>query len=1113
MSEVNVRIGFKVDGLDGMKAAEETAKKLQSALSGLSKTGSTSSAFATLQNNVNQLNAALRNSAPVAQYSAALLGLGITANSVAAGIRNTTQAIQANAAAMRQAATAAQQANSVTANRPPAANPTTVATTAANVVSGAGANALGGLGTAFLLATQGAAGLMSAVAGVAGEFMALKAVKAIISEVHEQFEKLYEVTVKTENAMNRFRYASGSAKTALDDMRFAEELANRTGRSVESIMDNWSKLMATGKESGATREQLQNILVGYTEAMTVMHSTAEEEKRVWYAVNEGIGHGNVNMQILNRQIGQALPGSFTILAKAVGKTGIELRDMIKGGEVEAMGALGTQAEALHKQFSSAVDAASHSTESGVNRMKNMIFELRQDIEQAGWADRFNEAGAAIAEALKNPEFQQAAKALALGFADIMVAVAKLVPVLADLSGFIHRVFIGLGYALNVIWTDIKYGAQTTVPALKAIWSDFFGWISDKTAGAGKALAGFARSLGFSGIADRLESVTTFRANEAKSFKDNAKANWAEYDKLEAERKNEQTKLAQRLKISMDASDGRYNVKPKVGSSYNPSVTAPPFKVEKKDKGGKGERSADKTFADDQMKAEIMDAKTHQAELTAILERALARREKDERDHILEKKKIDQDALDAEIRAEKANVAEKERLAKTAKDANERKKSEGDVLVAKAKLRQLEGQRVNIEVNADASLAKLAEKMRDMRLTIEAEILTGDGKTLEGKLAAIEQKYEKLFRENPDKSDAGYIAALNRRKEQETSAAYTGEAETESGRVDKRLSLREAEIKRDETNGALTQSEAEKQLRDARLEAASALEKELVVMKKQLEVTPLNKDLQLKIEETRSKIKDLQTDSTSFSTQFARNFADSLAHGMDGAKTWAEYFKNVLKSVITFMRDNFAKDLADSIFKSLKKALSSDNNGGGWIDTLVGWFKKTFMSGGSGGGSGGGGGGFLDMFSGLFGGGGGAEAGEFASEGASLFSEFGSFFGFADGGLVNGPGTPTSDSVLARLSRDEFVIPADSVRRVGLGALEYIRNFGQLPGFATGGLVGAANLGRHTTGAAAAPNLSLTMNPRLYLDPDHAANAVTGSGIFQDRVLSIVMDNRQKLGLA
>lgn len=44
-------------------------------------------------------------------------------------------------------------------------------------------------------------------------------------------------------------------------------------------------------------------------------------------------------------------------------------------------------------------------------------------------------------------------------------------------------------------------------------------------------------------------------------------------------------------------------------------------------------------------------------------------------------------------------------------------------------------------------------------------------------------------------------------------------------------------------------------------------------------------------------------------------------------------------------------------------------------------------------------------------------------------------GAATGGFITGPGTSTSDSILARLSRGEFVIKASSVKSLGLGFLE------------------------------------------------------------------------------
>jgi hypothetical protein len=93
--------------------------------------------------------------------------------------------------------------------------------------------------------------------------------------------------------------------------------------------------------------------------------------------------------------------------------------------------------------------------------------------------------------------------------------------------------------------------------------------------------------------------------------------------------------------------------------------------------------------------------------------------------------------------------------------------------------------------------------------------------------------------------------------------------------------------------------------------------------------------------------------------------------------------------------------------------------------------------------------------------GGFNAGSFGGIESSNAASLGlpsDFFG-ADGGLIRGPGTSTSDSIPARLSNGEFVINAKAVRSVGPAFLAAI-NSGRFEGahakvhrFAEGGLVG------------------------------------------------------------
>lgn len=62
--------------------------------------------------------------------------------------------------------------------------------------------------------------------------------------------------------------------------------------------------------------------------------------------------------------------------------------------------------------------------------------------------------------------------------------------------------------------------------------------------------------------------------------------------------------------------------------------------------------------------------------------------------------------------------------------------------------------------------------------------------------------------------------------------------------------------------------------------------------------------------------------------------------------------------------------------------------------------------------------------------------------------------FATGGQVRGPGSGTSDSILARLSNGEYVLRAAAVRQYGTALLDKMNGL-QLPRFAEGGLVEAA----------------------------------------------------------
>jgi hypothetical protein len=87
-------------------------------------------------------------------------------------------------------------------------------------------------------------------------------------------------------------------------------------------------------------------------------------------------------------------------------------------------------------------------------------------------------------------------------------------------------------------------------------------------------------------------------------------------------------------------------------------------------------------------------------------------------------------------------------------------------------------------------------------------------------------------------------------------------------------------------------------------------------------------------------------------------------------------------------------------------------------------------------------------------------------------------GFASGGLIQGPGGPRSDSILAAVSSGEFVVNAEATKRYG--ALLAAINSGRVPHFADGGVVGAPSLPNFNISGAGhggtfAPVINTTVN--------------------------------------
>ncbi|MCS7555617.1 tail length tape measure protein, partial [Pseudomonas aeruginosa] len=165
---------------------------------------------------------------------------------------------------------------------------------------------------------------------------------------------------------------------------------------------------------------------------------------------------------------------------------------------------------------------------------------------------------------------------------------------------------------------------------------------------------------------------------------------------------------------------------------------------------------------------------------------------------------------------------------------------------------------------------------------------------------------------------------------------------------------------------------------------------------------------------------------------------------------------------------------------------------------------------------------------------GAGAAGAAAGGSGWWSSITSMFGFADGGQVRGPGTPTSDSIPAWLSDQEVVIRAAAATQPGMTPLlldinkrgwAALHDWSGAVRHATGGIASIPAPAMPAPGLSAsrlqepAKNLSATLknNQNFYLvdDPSRIGDVMAGRYGDEAMVLHISRDPqkfRQLLGI-
>lgn len=397
-----------------------------------------------------------------------------------------------------------------------------------------------------------------------------------------------------------------------------------------------------------------------------------------------------------------------------------------------------------------------------------------------------------------------------------------------------------------------------------------------------------------------------------------------------------------------------------------------------------------------------------------------RRQLIERDTKEEVAILEQGVVAAQAEVQKAALEKSK--ATTPKEAD---KQEANRLQALAKVDELQTKISTLQISSATKIHALEteqfkqteennQKILEFRKLIDAS--QGKGiEVAEEEIAIERQKLEIILRQSGESEEA-VQAELAKYTALKTAQATFDQEQKEGAAALKSIEDQKALIQDKVANGQLFQIQADQQIRDLEQQRLPALQQIAAQLVEQAKLTGDIQKIQA-AEDFQRQVTQLGTASNQVGQQVATlkaNVQQSLTGGfanlfttlISGTRSVGDAFRNLAGSVLNSLSQIAAQMLAQLILTKLLKSALGGFAGGGLV-------------------------------------GGGAAPGH------------------AEGGLIRGPGGPTSDSIPARVSPGEYIVKASAVQEFGVHNLEAI-NRGlkvpslerlSLPKFAEGGLVG------------------------------------------------------------
>ncbi len=225
------------------------------------------------------------------------------------------------------------------------------------------------------------------------------------SYVGQFLKGVIDVGLQFQNAEVRMQAVAKTSLEAGENIDWIKKRAEALKVPILEATDGFVRFYAAAKNN-TPAEEIKKIYDSLLQTSAVMHINKYDFKLISLAIEQMASKGTVSMEELRRQLGERLPGTISLAAKAMGVTEAKLNDMVKSGKLLSKDFLLPFSQALVKEFGKNVPMALKSAQNRINDLNNQWMLLQDTLQSSGFMEAIGIIANDLAYILKSNTFKE-----------------------------------------------------------------------------------------------------------------------------------------------------------------------------------------------------------------------------------------------------------------------------------------------------------------------------------------------------------------------------------------------------------------------------------------------------------------------------------------------------------------------------------------------------------------------------------------------------------------------------------------------------------------------------------------------------------------------------------